>query len=54
MKSYYNIFYQILSNYGFPNKFTTDNRTVFAYNLLNADKQSDEKNVLTQFGYACK
>ena len=54
LKGYYNVFYQILNMYGIPNKFTTDNRTVFAYNLLNADKQTDEKDVLTQFGYACK
>lgn len=54
LNGYYNVFYQILNKYGIPNKFTTDNRTVFNYNILNADKQTDERDVLTQFGYACK
>lgn len=33
--------YQILSKYGIPYKFFTDNRT-------------SDKDVLTQYGYACK
>ena len=33
-------------NYGIPNKFKTDNRTVFNYLRLNPDKRT--------FGYACK
>lgn len=51
---YYNVFEQILINYGIPNKFKTDNRTVFNYQLLNEDKRTSDKDVLTQFGYACK
>lgn len=51
---YYNILKQILVNYGIPAKFLTDNRTVFNYQLLNKDKRSSDKDVLTQFGYACK
>ena len=51
---YYNILKQILENYGIPAKFLTDNRTVFNYQLLNKDKRSSDKDVLTQFGYACK
>lgn len=35
LKGYYNVFKQILVNYGIPAKFKTDNRTVFSYNLLN-------------------
>ena len=41
LNGYYNVFYQILTNYGIPYKFLTDKRT-------------SEKDVLTQYGYACK
>lgn len=51
---YYQVFYQILTNYGIPYKFLTDNRTVFNYMKLNPDKRTSEKDVLTQYGYACK
>lgn len=51
---YYNVFYQILTNYGIPYKFLTDNRTVFNYMSLNSDKRTSDKDVLTQYGYACK
>lgn len=54
LNGYYNVFYQILVNYGIPNQFKTDNRTVFNYNRLNEDKRTSDKDVLTQFGYACK
>lgn len=54
LNGYYNIFKQILNNYGIPYKFITDNRTVFNYNKINPNKRTDEKDVLTQFGYACK
>ena len=51
---YYQVFNQILSNYGIPYKFVTDNRTVFNYMSLNPDKRTSDKDVLTQYGYACK
>ena len=51
---YYKVYEQILVNYGIPNKFKTDNRTVFNYQSLNPDKRTSDKDVLTQFGYACK
>ena len=54
LKGYYNILYQILNNYGIPYSFLTDNRTVFNYMSLNPDKRTSDKDVLTQFGYACK
>lgn len=54
LHAYYHVFYQILTNYGIPAKFMTDNRTVFNYQLLNEDKRTSDKDVLTQFGYACK
>ena len=54
LNGYYNVFKQILENYGIPAKFKTDNRTVFNYHLLNEDKRTSDKDVLTQFGYACK
>lgn len=54
LNGYYNVFYQILTNYGIPYKFLTDNRTVFNYQLLNPNKRTSDKDVLTQYGYACK
>ena len=54
LNGYYNVFKQILENYGIPNNFKTDNRTVFNYQLLNVDNRTADKDVLTQFGYACK
>lgn len=54
LNGYYNVFKQILENYGIPNKFLTDNRTIFNYESLSESKRTSEKDVLTQFGYACK
>lgn len=49
---YYNVYKQILENYGIPYKFLTDNRTVFYYKSIKM--KTPDKDVLTQFGYACK
>ncbi len=54
LNGYYHVLYQILINYGIPYKFFTDNRTVFNYMSLNPDKRTSDKDVLTQYGYACK
>ena len=54
LNGYYHVLHQILTNYGIPYKFFTDNRTVFNYMSLNSDKRTSEKDVLTQYGYACK
>ena len=54
LNGYYNVFHQILTKYGIPYKFLTDNRTVFNYMSLNPDKRTSDKDVLTQYGYACK
>ena len=54
LNGYYNVYRQILLNYGIPYKFKTDNRTVFNYLSLNKNKRSSDKDVLTQFGYSCK
>ena len=54
LNGYYHVFHQILTNYGIPYKFLTDNRTVFNYISLNPDKRTSDKDVLTQYGYACK
>ena len=54
LNGYYHVLYQILTNYGIPYKFLTDNRTVFNYLSLNPDKRTSDKDVLTQYGYACK
>ena len=54
LNGYYHVLYQILTKYGIPYKFLTDNRTVFNYLSLNPNKRTSDKDVLTQFGYACK
>lgn len=54
LNGYYHLLNNILIDYGIPYKFLTDNRTVFNYMSLNPDKRTSEKDVLTQFGYACK
>ena len=54
LKGYYIVFKQILEKYGIPFSFKTDNRTVFNYESLDKQKRTSEKDVLTQFGYACK
>ena len=54
LNGYYHVFEQILVNYGIPSKFLTDNKTIFNYRRLNKDKRTLDKDVLTQFGYACK
>ena len=41
LNGYYHVLYQILTKYGIPYKFFTDNRT-------------SDKDVLTQYGYVCK
>ena len=50
LKGYYNVFYQILSNYGIPAMFYTDKRTVFEYKRK--DTLFDDKDTFTQFSYA--
>lgn len=54
LNGYYHVFHQILTKYGIPYKFFTDNRTVFNYVSLSKEKRTSDKDVLTQFGYACK
>ena len=54
LNGYYHVFHQILINYGIPYRFLTDNRTVFNYMSLNPDKRTSDKDILTQYGYACK
>ena len=51
LNGYYNMFYQILINYGIPYLFKTDKRTVFEYNKKGTTR--DEDNTFTQFAYAC-
>lgn len=52
LKGYYNIFHQVLTCYGIPYMFFTDNRTVFEYKQKKAS--SIEEDTYTQFAYACK
>lgn len=51
LNGYYTILNSILSHYGIPNMFLTDNRTIFAYNSLKA--KSLDKDTFTQFSFAC-
>lgn len=53
LNGYYNVLYQILTNHGIPCKFLANNRTVFNYISLNPNKRTSDKDVLTQYGYAC-
>jgi len=52
LKGYYNVLFKVLTTYGVPYKFLTDNRTVFIYNKKK--NHSIENDSLTQFGFACK
>lgn len=52
LNGYYNVFHQILTNYGIPAMFYTDRRTVFEYRNKKMDKA--ELDTYTQFSYACK
>lgn len=54
LRGYYHVYKQILTDYGIPYQFKTDNRTVFHYESINKSKRTSDKDVLTQFGYACK
>lgn len=53
LRGYYIVYKQILEKYGIPLLFKTDNRTVFNYESLNKENRTSDKDVLTQFGYAC-
>ena len=52
LNGYYHLLHQILSDYGIPYQFFTDNRTVFEYKKKH--ETAIEKDTFTQFGYACK
>lgn len=52
LNGYYNVLFQILNNYGIPNEFLTDNRTVFIYRQKK--NPTVDQDTSTQFGYACK
>lgn len=51
LKGYYNVFHQILTEYGIPAMFYTDRRTVFEYKRKNT--AFDGEDTFTQFSYAC-
>jgi len=51
LKGYYNVFKQILVNYGIPYMFYTDRRTVFEYRK--SGSKNADRNSFTQFSYAC-
>ena len=52
LNGYYNVFHEILTTYGIPFMFYTDNRTVFNYKKRKSP--SIENATFTQFSYACK
>lgn len=51
LHGYYQVFHQILTDYGIPYKFFTDRRTVFTYKKKNSP--SLDEDTYTQFAYAC-
>jgi hypothetical protein len=51
LRGYYNVFRQILTNYGIPFMFYTDRRTVFEYRKSRSNDTT--KDTFTQFSYAC-
>jgi transposase len=54
LEGYYNVFYQILTDYGIPYMFFTDRRTVFEYKSKAEADKKPETDTFTQFAYACK
>ncbi len=52
LNGYYQVFAQILKDYGIPAMFYTDKRTVFEYKRKN--NAFDNEDTYTQFAYACK
>ena len=52
LNGYYHVLEQILKNYGIPFEILTDNRTVFYFETHKT--REEHRDVLTQFGYACK
>lgn len=52
LRGYYNVFGQILTDYGIPYMFYTDRRTVFEYKRSGEGKL--ENDTMTQFAYACR
>ena len=54
LNGYYQVLFQILNNYGIPKSITTDKHCFFSYLNNKPDKRTSEKDVLTQFDYACK
>lgn len=52
LDGYYQIYAQILRNYGIPYKFFTDRRTIFTYKKKTAPDIGED--TYTQFAYACK
>ncbi|WP_395473459.1 ISNCY family transposase [Spiroplasma endosymbiont of Nomada rufipes] len=54
LDGYYNVFYQILTKYGIPKTFYTDNRTVFGYKKqIDAGKIKTENDTYTQYQKSC-
>ena len=51
LDGYNNVFHQILTKYGIPYMYLTDNRTIFNYKSLKT--KSLEKDTHTQFSFAC-
>ena len=52
LNGYYNVFWQILMDYGIPLMFYTDRRTIFEFKRKGGGL--DENDTYTQFAYACK
>lgn len=52
LNGYYQVFHQIITDYGIPFKFFTDRRSVFTYKKI--ESPSIDEDSYTQFSYACK
>jgi len=52
LRGYYNVFRQILIDYGIPYMFYTDRRTIFEYRKSGSQDTAEDS--FTQFSYACK
>lgn len=54
LKGYYNMLRTILLQYGIPETFYSDNRTIFEYRRIADRNKSIDKDIQTQFGRCCQ
>lgn len=54
LKGYYNMLKRILLEYGIPESFYSDNRTIFEYRKIADKRKSTDKDAQTQFKRCCQ